>query len=179
MFILDGKPLSPDVAFTDPATGVQYPANFLRLSTLEEKEAIGITEQADPPVWDQRFAWGYSEDGQLIWKDHTQLVEQWVAQTRITAGTLIQPTDWMVIREQDNGTVVPESVKALREDIRLATGQKNAAIAATTDTAELAAYITGTEYPVWPSDSPAPVESVAIDGLELAFNGGATGGAII
>jgi hypothetical protein len=179
MFILDGKPLSPDVAFTDPATGVQYPANWLRLSTLEEKEAIGITEQADPPVWDQRFAWGYSEDGQLIWKDHTQLVEQWVAQTRITAGTLIQPTDWMVIREQDNGTVVPESVKALREDIRLATGQKNAAIEATADTAELAAYITGTEYPVWPSDSPAPVESVAIDGLELAFNGGATGGAII
>jgi hypothetical protein len=179
MFILNGKPLSPDVAFTDPATGVQYPANFLRLSTLEEKEAIGITEQADPPAWDQRFAWGYSEDGQLILKDHTQLVEQWVAQTRTTAGTLIQPTDWMVIREQDNGTVVPESVKALREDIRLATGQKNAAIEATADTAELAAYITGSEYPVWPSDSPAPVESVAIDGLELAFNGGATGGAII
>ena len=179
MFILDGKPLSPDVAFTDPATGVQYPANWLRLATPEERAAIGITEQADPPVWDQRFAWGYSEDGQLIWKDHTQLVEQWVAQTRITAGTLIQPTDWMVIREQDNGTVVPESVKALREDIRLATGQKNAAIEATADTAELAAYITGTEYPVWPSDSPAPVESVAIDGLELAFNGGATGGAIL
>ena len=177
MFILNGKPLSPDVAFT--TGGIQYPANWLRLATLEKKEAIGITEQADPPVWDQRFAWGYSEDGQLIWKDHTQLVEQWVAQTRITAGTLIQPTDWMVIREQDNGTVVPESVKALREDIRLATGQKNAAIEATADTAELAAYITGTEYPVWPSDSPAPVESVAIDGLELAFDGGATGGAII
>ena len=177
MFILDGKPLSPDVAFT--TGGIQYPANWLRLATLEKKEAIGITEQADPPVWDQRFAWGYSEDGQLIWKDHTQLVEQWVAQTRTTAGTLIQPTDWMVIREQDNGTVVPESVKALREDIRLATGQKNAAIEATADTAELAAYITGSEYPVWPSDSPAPVESVAIVGLELAFNGGATGGAII
>jgi hypothetical protein len=179
MFILNGKPLSPDVAFTDLATGVQYPANWLRLASPEERAAIGITEQADPPVWDQRFAWGYSEDGQLIWKDHTQLVEQWVAQTRTTAGTLIQPTDWMVIREQDNGTVVPESVKALREDIRLATGQKNAAIEATADTAELAAYITGSEYPVWPSDSPAPVESVAIDGLELAFNGGATGGAII
>ena len=177
MFILNGKPLSPDVAFT--TGGIQYPANFLRLSSPEERAAIGITEQADPPVWDQRFAWGYSEDGQLIWKDHTQLVEQWVAQTRTTAGTLIQPTDWMVIREQDNGTVVPESVKALREDIRLATGQKNAAIEATADTAKLAAYITGSEYPVWPSDSPAPVESVAIDGLELAFNGGATGGAII
>jgi hypothetical protein len=164
MFILDGKPLSPDVAFT--TGGIKYPVNFLRLSTLEEKEAIGITEVPDPPTWDQRFYWGYTEDGELIPKDHTQLVEQWVAQTRTTAGTLIQPTDWMVIREQDNGTVVPESVKALREDIRLATGQKNAAIEATADTAELAAYITGTEYPAWPSDSPAPVEPAPVDGLE-------------
>ena len=159
MFILDGKPLSPDVAFT--TGGIQYPANWLRLATPEERAAIGITEEPDPTPYDQRFYWGPD-----LPKDHTQLVEQWVSQTRTTAGTLIQPTDWMVIREQDNGTVVPESVKALREDIRLASGEKNAAIEATTDTAELAAYITGTEYPVWPSDSPAPVESVAIDGME-------------
>ena len=168
MFILDGKPLSPDVAFT--TGGIQYPANFLRLSSPEERAAIGITEQADPPVWDQRFAWGYSEDGQLIWKDHAQLVEQWVAQTRTTAGTLLVPTDWMVIREADNGVLVPDEVKARRQDIRLASGEKNAAIEATTDTAELAAYITGTEYPVWPSDSPAPV-----GGLEFASNGTTTG----
>jgi hypothetical protein len=166
MFILDGKPLSPDVAFTDPATGVQYPANFLRLSTLEEKEAIGITEVPDPPTWDQRFYWGYTEDGELIPKDHTQLVEQWVAQTRTTAGTLLAPTDWVIIREADNGKAADPALKQLREDIRLATGQKNAAIEATTDTAELAAYITGTEYPVWPSDSPAPVEPAPVDGLE-------------
>jgi hypothetical protein len=166
MFILNGKPLSPDVAFTDPATGVQYPANFLRLSTLEEKEAIGITEVPDPPTWDQRFYWGYTEDGELIPKDHTQLVEQWVAQTRTTAGTLLAPTDWVIIREADNGKAADPALKQLREDIRLATGQKNAAIEATTDTAELAAYITGSEYPVWPSDSPAPVESAPVDGLE-------------
>jgi hypothetical protein len=168
MFILNGKPLSPDVAFT--TGGIQYPANFLRLSSPEERAAIGITEQADPPVWDQRFAWGYSEDGQLIWKDHAQLMEQWVAQTRTTAGTLLAPTDWMVIREADNGVLVPDEVKARRQDIRLASGEKNAAIEATTDTAELAAYITGTEYPVWPSDSPAPV-----GGLEFASNGTTTG----
>jgi hypothetical protein len=164
MFLLNGKPLAPDVAFT--TGGIQYPANWLRLATPEERAAIGITEQADPPVWDQRFAWGYSEDGQLIWKDHTQLVEQWVAQTRTTAGTLLAPTDWVIIREADNGKAADPALKQLREDIRLATGQKNAAIEATTDTAELAAYITGTEYPVWPSDSPAPVEPASVDGLE-------------
>ena len=172
MFILDGKPLSPDVAFT--TGGIQYPANFLRLSSPEERAAIGITEEPDPAPYDQRFYWNPD-----LPKDHTQLVEQWVAQTRITAGTLLVPTDWVIIREADNGKAADPALKQLREDIRLATGQKNAAIKATTDTAELAAYITGTEYPVWPSDSPAPVESVAIDGLELAFNGGATGGAIL
>ena len=174
MFIFNGQPLSPDSAFTDPATGIQYPANFLRLASPAERAAIGITEVPDEPYYDQRFYWGPE-----LPKDHTQLVEQWVSQTRTTANTLLAPTDWQVIREADNGKAADPALKQLREDIRLATGQKNAAIAATTDTAELAAYITGTEYPVWPSDSPAPVESVAIDGLELAFDGGATGGAII
>jgi hypothetical protein len=167
MFILDGKPLSPDVAFT--TGGIQYPQNWLRLASPEEREAIGITEVPDPTPYDQRFYWGPD-----LPKDHGQLVEQWTQQTRTTANTLLQPSDWMVIREADNGTAMDAGTKTLREDIRLATGQKNAAIEATADTAELAAYITGTEYPVWPSDSPAPV-----DGLEFASNGGATGGAII
>ena len=46
MFILDGKPLSPDRPFSHD--GINYPANWLRLSTLEEKEAIGITEVPIP-----------------------------------------------------------------------------------------------------------------------------------
>ena len=41
-FKLDGKPLAVDVAFTHK--DIQYPANWLRLTTKAEKEAIGITE---------------------------------------------------------------------------------------------------------------------------------------
>lgn len=158
MFLLNGKPLSPDVAFT--ANGIQYPANFLRLSSPEEREAIGITEVPDPPVWDQRFYWGYDQDGQLIPKDHTQLVEQWSQQTRTTANTLLQPTDWVIIREADNGTAADPLLKVWRQDVRLATGEKIVAIEATADTAELAEYITGTDYPVWPPD-PNNTEPVA------------------
>jgi hypothetical protein len=150
MFILDGKPLSPDNAFTHD--GVNYPANWLRLATLEEREAIGITEVPDPAYYDQRFYWGPD-----LPKDHDQLVEQWTTQTRTTAGTLLTPTDWMVIREADNGTAINPDIKTLREDIRLATGTKIAAITATTTTDELAAYITGPDYPVWPSDAVTPV----------------------
>jgi hypothetical protein len=164
MFILDGKPLSPDVAFT--TGGIQYPANFLRLSTWKNARPSASPSSARPPCVGSALLLGLLGRWPAIWKDHTQLVEQWVAQTRTTAGTLLVPTDWVVIREADNGKAADPALKQLREDIRLATGQKNAAIEATADTAELAAYITGTEYPVWPSDSPAPVEPAPVDGLE-------------
>jgi len=143
MFILNGKPLSPDVAFTT-ADGTQYPSNWLRLATPEERAAIGITEVADPEPYDQRFYW---EPG--LPKDHAQLVEQWTQQTRTTAFTLLTPTDWMVVREADNGTVMDPAVKELRQLYRLQTGEKITAIAATADTAELAAYVTSPEYSAW------------------------------
>jgi len=154
MFLLDGKPLSPDVAFTH--NGVQYPANWLRLASPEEREAIGITEVPDPPVWDQRFYWGYDAEGHLIPKDHTQLVEQWTQQTRHTANTLLAPTDWIIIREADNGKTADPVLRTWREEIRLASGSKVYEIQQTTDTAALAAYITGPDYPAWPVDPYAP-----------------------
>jgi hypothetical protein len=171
MFILDGKPLSPDVAFTHD--GIQYPANWLRLASPEERAAIGITEQPDPVPVDQRFYWDTG-----IPKDHTQLVEQWVAQTRTTAGTLLVPSDWLVIREQDNGTAVPTEWKDWRQAIRMATGDKVAAIEATTTTEELAAYITGADYPAWPADPNQPQPEPPMEDT-ISFEGGVTSGQIV
>lgn len=143
MFILDGHPLSPDTAFEHG--GIQYPANWLRLALPEERTAIGIEEVPDPESYDQRFYWGPNNP-----KDHTQLVEQWVDQTRVTAGTLLAPSDWLVIREADNGISVPAVWRIWREQVRVASGQKVTAIEQTATTEELAAYITGAEYAVWP-----------------------------
>jgi hypothetical protein len=154
MFILDGRPLSPDVPFEHD--GISYPANWLRLASPEERAAIGITEEPDPAPYDQRFYWGPG-----LPKDHTQLVEQWTQQTRVTANTLLAPTDWIIIREADNGKPADPVLKTWREDIRLAAREKNTAINATLDTPELAAYITGSDYPVWPSDPYAPAPVVA------------------
>ena len=58
-FKLDGKTLPVDVAFKT-SDGTQYPANWLRLTSLDEKKAIGITEVADDPTYDPRF---YSRSG--------------------------------------------------------------------------------------------------------------------
>jgi len=160
MFLLDGKPLAPDAPFVTP-DGTQYPANWLRLSTLEEKEAIGITEVPDPPTYDQRFYWGYDQDGNLIPKDHTQLVSQWSDQTNQTAYTLLFPTDWMVVREADDGTPVDADTKTWRQSIRNVCAAKISKIEATTTTDELASFITGPEYPVWPTkaDNTSPYPS--------------------
>jgi hypothetical protein len=170
MFILpNGQPISPDVPFE--LDNISYPANWLRLATPEEREAIGITEVPDPPNWDQRFYWGYDADGHLIPKDHTQLVEQWTQQTRTTANTLLAPTDWMIIREADNGKPADPLIKIWRQDVRFATGEKITAIGATLDTPELAAYVTGADYPVWPSDPYAPAEPAPVDGVQPVVGG--------
>jgi len=147
MFILNGKPLSPDSAFTH--NNIQYPANWIRLSTPEEKAAIGITEVPDAPIYDQRFYWGYDADNVLIPKDHSQLVTLWTSQTRTTAGTLLAPTDWMITREVDNSTPVPEDIKTSRQNIRLLCGNKVTNIGITTTTGELATYVTSPEYSSW------------------------------
>ena len=103
-FKLDGNPLAVDVAFSH--NDIQYPANWLRLSTADEKTALGITEVADDPVYDSRFYWGdgtakalddvnaTDENGDLL-KDENgdQVVTLGVksvlkAQEKVTAGTL-------------------------------------------------------------------------------------------
>jgi hypothetical protein len=150
MFILDGRTLSPDAPFSHD--GVNYPANWLRLSSLEEKQAIGIQEVSDPPIYDQRFYWGYDQDGNLIPKDHAQLVDQWSQQVRQTANGLLLPSDWMIVREVDNGIQVDPAWRTWREDVRLAAGSKVLEIGQTTTTDQLAAYVTGTTYNVWPLD---------------------------
>jgi len=156
MFVLDGKPLALDRPFE--ANGTLYPANWLRLASPSERAAIGITEVPDPPSYDQRFYWGWTSSGTLIPKDHTQLVGQWTSTTRYTANTLLTPTDWMVVREGDNGTPVPSGIRTWRQDIRLASESKVLTIDATTTTPELADYITyvspsggaPTDYNYWP-----------------------------
>jgi hypothetical protein len=150
MFVLLGRPLALDTPFVD-AGGISRSANWLRLASPEERLAAGITEEPGPVPYDERFYWGRREDGSLIPKDHGDLVVLWQDTTRQTANSFISPTDWQIIRESDNGVPVASGVKEYRQSIREAAGTKNAAIAGTTDTDALAAYITGEDYPVWPT----------------------------
>lgn len=143
MFILNEKPLSPDSPFEHE--GILYPANWLRLSSPEERAAIGIIEAPDPEPVDQRFYWDTG-----IPKDHDQLVEQWVGQVKQTAGSLISPTDWMVTRSAEpDGKPVSQEVLNERTRIRALSNEKEDLILATTSTDELAALVTSAEFNNW------------------------------
>ena len=57
MFMLNSKPLQPDTPFQ--IDGTSYPANWLRLTSIAEKNAVGITEVADvTTTYEDRFYWG-------------------------------------------------------------------------------------------------------------------------
>jgi hypothetical protein len=169
MFLLNGVTLPIDAGFIDPATGIQYPANWLRLASPEDRASIGITEAPDPIWYDQRFYWSPE-----LPKDHAQLVEQWIGQTRATANTLLAPTDWMVIREADNGKLMDAATKTERQRIRDAAGTKIAAINATTTTEELAAYVTSPAYSSWSAPGPEVVAEAPVtfssNGTTTAFS---------
>ena len=161
MFILNEKPLAPDSAFKTE-DGRQFPANWLRLSTPEEREAIGIVEVPDPvQSYDQRFYWDAG-----IPKDHAQLVEQWVGQVKQTAGSLLSQSDWYITRFTETGREAPQSVLSRRAEVRTLSNEKEAFLEATASTDELAAYVTGPEFNVWePVVTEATVEVPVIDGF--------------
>lgn len=153
-----------------------YPANWLRLASPAQREAIGITEVPDPaePIYDQRFYWGYTASGTLIPKDHSQLVTNWVDQTRTTANTLLSPSDWTIVRLVDNGAPVPSGIQAWRQDIRTCCNDKVSSIETTVTTDELATYITGSGYPNWPpQEQPIVANEPSADYVtsSVIFNG--------
>jgi hypothetical protein len=118
MFLLDGKTLTVDTAFTH--NGIQYPANWLRHTTLEEKQAIGITEVAEQQRPDDRFYWvADSNDGtyNAIPKDLDVLKETNTSQVQQTAYTLLAPSDWQVIRKYERDIAIDANTATFRADV--------------------------------------------------------------
>ena len=132
MFMLNDKPLALDTSFTH--NDIQYPANWLRMTTMEEKEAIGITEVAEPDRYDDRYYWGVGNP-----KDLDQCKANMVTQIKAAAGSMLTPTDWKVIRATETGIPLDADTLTARADIRAASNTNEAAVAACTTVDELAA----------------------------------------
>ena len=107
MFTVSGQTIQYDRAWTHPDTGVQYPANWLRLTSLAEKQAVGLVEVTTSPdaVYDQRFYWNSSTPKQLndVTDDDgnttTGLKTLWKSKQNEIAASLLAPSDWRVVKE--------------------------------------------------------------------------------
>ena len=153
-FKLDGNPLAGDVAFSH--NNINYPANWLRLASLDEKKAIGITEVADDTaVYDSRF---YTGDGiekkltdtnevdgngdPLLDDNGNQVVTLGVksvlkGQEKKTASSLLAKYDWYVVRKAEKSTAIPTEITTYRDAVRTACDTREKEIDACADTAAL------------------------------------------
>ena len=150
MLKLDNKPLSYDRAFSH--AGIQYPANWLRLSSLEERNALGITEVADAPTYDQRFYWGVDNPKQLNDKTETVDGEEvkttglktlWSATQGEIAASLLAPSDWRIIKAKETGTNIPSTWKTYRAAVRTACNTRQTEIGNAADVPALIELLYG------------------------------------
>lgn len=157
MFQLDNKPLALDVPFTH--NEIQYPANWLRLASIEERAAIGITEVADPEPYDDRFYWGvgnpkqledistFPEGSDVSVVESKGLKSHWIAQIKDTTNKLLSATDWMVIRKAERDVAIPADTVAYRAAVLAECDRLIAAIDAATTVAELADVVGAQNWP--------------------------------
>jgi len=142
MFLLNGQPLQIDVPFMHDGTA--YPANWLRLTSLAEKEAIGITEVADETIaYDDRFYWGHDNP-----KDLATLKTTWTAQVKDTANKLLAASDWMVIRKVERNVDIPAATVTFRAAVVTEVERLKTAIAGATDVTAFIAVVTAQNWPV-------------------------------
>ncbi len=154
MLLLDGKQLRPGRPFTH--NGIQYPANWLRLTSWDEKQAIGITEVADPTPVDNRFYWSEGNPKQL--EDTTDVASgitttglktQWKAQQDQTAYSLLAPTDWYIVRKSETDEAIPVGITSFRGEVRTVCEGRKVAIDGATDVPSLVGIVTfaGLDWP--------------------------------
>jgi hypothetical protein len=159
---LGSRRLALDVAWE--YNDVQYPANWLRLSTAQDRAELGIIWEDSSPSYNRKWYWGVDSDNNLIPKTYTELKELWIAKTKATANSLLQPSDWRVIKAKERGSTMNADWKTWRQTIRTECGTMVTAIEATADVGDtsphadfgrgeaLQQYIEGGSYNVWTAD---------------------------
>lgn len=153
-YILDGKVLPLDVPFVHDE--IKYPANWLRLSTEEDRAALGITWRDEQVRPDDRFYWvTENADGSYTAtpKDLDALKAAWTAQTNQTAYAMLQPSDWLVVRNAETSAAIPQDWTDYRAAVRV---KANETIVALNEASDIDAFIAAVTNVQWPLDPNAP-----------------------
>ena len=155
--------------------GVQYPANWLRLSTSQERAELGVS-WVDPgsisKPWNQSLYWGYDADGNLIPQDYAGLKAKWISITKERAYDLLRSSDylWPKMQEENSSFSAAKTAFASspwstwRATIRTECAAMVTAIEATADVGDtsphadfgrvqaLEEYLAGGSYNAWTAD---------------------------
>jgi hypothetical protein len=130
--------------------GVQYPANWLNLSTPEEKAAAGIVDVVYGPYPNDQYYW-VSQDAPVYAdgvvtvnytatpKDLEPLKSQAVTTVQQQAYSILLPSDWRVVKGYETKSEIPTDWNTWRQEIRNQCDAQIAAITACQDVAALAA----------------------------------------
>lgn len=165
MYVHEGRELRYDVPLT--IGDVTYPANWLRLSSPEQRQELGITEAPDPvtPSYDQKFFWGVNnpkalEDTPVLDSEgnetddvRTGLKTLWIQKQKDMAANILLVTDWYVTRKSETGAAIPDEVSTFRSSIRAACEQRESEIRACATTEELASLVREGRLTEWPVSS--------------------------
>jgi len=149
MFLHNGQRLNIDQPFTIEDTN--YPPNWLRESTPEMREALGIVEITWGPRPDDRFYWVQENmDGTYTTspKDLTQLKATFTAQVDQTAYSLLFPTDWVIVRKAETNVAVPDATTTYRAAVRADALANRTAISNATTVEELITVVSSFTWPV-------------------------------
>ena len=141
-YTLNGKTLRPGKPFTG-TDGTQYPGNWLYVTSDAEKEAIGIVITVERPDYDGRFWFGYDSDDNLIPREFVGLQSSFREEQKTTAGSLLSPTDWYVVRNSETSDAIPVGITSFRSEVRTVSGNRETMINATTDVGQLQSLVTG------------------------------------
>ena len=130
MWTYQGKAIKIGRSWTD-ANGVQHPFQWNKWSE-EEKVAMGLVwnQSLQPIPFDNRFYWSAGNPKALEDTTSTDeagntittkgLKSNAIAQTKATAGSLLTPTDWYVVRKSETDTTIPTDIVTYRAAVRTA-----------------------------------------------------------
>lgn len=121
----DGVRLHLDAPFV--IDGVQYPANWLRMTSIEEKNAVGIVEKAEETILDTNLSSLFRlADGTP--RDLEAVKGRMLKECRTRCYNELAKTDWMVVRAAEGVAPIPEDVVAMRKMCRDECNEREIAI---------------------------------------------------
>ena len=142
--------IAPGVEFT--INGVTYPGNWIQLSSTSDQQSLGIYEVVYGPQANDQYYW-ITQEAPVFTNNQVQINYTSTPKDLVTvqstsvnnvnnqAYTILQPTDWMVIRSVESGGVypVPQAWNTWRATIRTQASNAVTSITAATDVDQVAA----------------------------------------